>query len=229
MTGWSWGNSLAPWALSFTRPAGRGRWGSDAPTAELAICPVVGGARPRFQGPPGGQTVAVPQPGPCSPYSHPGDRVHLCHRGHCLAHSVLHLLQRSHCQERHTRYVSHPRAWKFGHHQRETVSVRAPSRLAGRGSGRHPYSLPPTCREPWSGGWAVACTELPRATIEGPSASPWKPRAACCVPRVDRGVLSQQRDGHMAKAMGSEASEPCCWAPGVVGCRGPQRLFLQSC
>ncbi|XP_060260281.1 diacylglycerol lipase-alpha isoform X1 [Ovis aries] len=34
---------------------------------------------------------------------HPGDRVHLCHRGHRLAHPVLHLLQRPHCQERHAR------------------------------------------------------------------------------------------------------------------------------
>lgn len=103
--------SHVPWALS-TRPCGGGGGGSDALAAELAGDPAVGGAKQRFQGPSQRAEGGHPSARALLSCSHPGDRVHLCHRGHRLAHSVLYLLQRPHCQERHPRYVSQPRGWK---------------------------------------------------------------------------------------------------------------------
>lgn len=80
----------------------RGRCAPRAPSA--ARCRLEAPGRP-WRAPPGRPSARAL----LSPCSHPGDRVHLCHCGHRLAHSVLHLLQRPHCQECHPRYERQPR------------------------------------------------------------------------------------------------------------------------
>ena len=111
------GNLRGPWAFKLEQVAGtlwQDRTAAGPPCPVGPLCreaggPAAGGTGRRFRGPfPGRPTLAILQPAPCCPCSHPGDRVHLCHRGHRLAHSVLHLLQRPHCQERHPRYVTQP-------------------------------------------------------------------------------------------------------------------------